>query len=125
MPHSPLRRMFVVSAGDNGNQVIGVLDLEDGSVTADDGATWLVDNFVAALPSRSGPRQVFPSEGEAFLLACWFSLRGTYVWGELEARDGLHVSRDDALTLVDTYASLGEPSAGITSEDVVAGDALE
>ncbi len=106
MPSSRPIRMFVVSMRDDGNHVTGVLDLDKGAV-------------------RGGPRQVFPPEGEAFLLACWFSLRGTYVWGELEAPGGVRISRDDALELVDAHASRGETPAGLISEDLAAGDAPE
>lgn len=83
----------------------GRLDRRSGQVVADTGASFLLaDDFVAVLPrgARGGAR-VRPAAGEAFLLACWFSLRGTEAWGRLMGWDGTAIPREEGIALIEAY----------------------
>jgi hypothetical protein len=97
--------MEVLRRNGLGATVIGRLDRRSGNVMADPGAAFLLaDTYVAVLPrgSRSGNR-IRPAAGESFLLACWFTLRGTETWGRLVAWDGKPLSRDEGLALIAEY----------------------
>lgn len=48
-----------------------------------------------------------PRAGEAYLLACWFTLRGTQRWGRLLDWDGNALSRDEGLALMAAYRDAG------------------
>lgn len=88
-----------------GASVVGRLDRRSGNVMADRGAAFLLaDDYVAVLPrgARSGNR-VRPAAGEAYLLACWFTLRGTETWGRLLGWDGAPISRDEGLAMIAEY----------------------
>lgn len=91
------------------SRVVGRLDRRSGQVLADPGgAALLADDFVAVLPR--GPRKggrVRPRAGEAYLLACWFTLRGTQRWGRLLDWDGNALSRDEGLALMAAYRDAG------------------
>lgn len=92
-----------------GAAVVGRLDRRSGNVMADPGASFLLaDEFVAVLPrgSRSGNR-IRPAAGETYLLACWFTLRGTETWGRLVGWDGQPLSRDEGLALIAEYRAAG------------------
>jgi hypothetical protein len=85
--------------------VTGRLDRRSGQVTADAGASFLMAlEHVAVLPrgARDGNR-VRPGGGETFLLACWFTLRGTDVWGRLLGWDGQPVPRKEGLAMIARY----------------------
>lgn len=88
----------------HGDSPLGILELRDGRVVADGGARWLMEDFIAALPTPSGPVRVSPLEGNHFLLACWVSLVGTYMWGELEDERGRAISREAGLAMVEAAA---------------------
>jgi len=85
--------------------VTGRLDRRTGQVTADAGASFLVaGDYVAVLPRGAwGGNRVRPGAGETFLLACWFTLRGTEVWGRLLGWDGRPVPRDEGLAMIAGY----------------------
>lgn len=92
-----------------GSIVVGRLDRRSGQLVADEGAAHLLaPEHTAVLPrgDRGGGR-VKPGAGEAFLLACWFTLRGTETWGRLVGWDGLPISRDEGLALIAAYRSAG------------------
>jgi len=84
---------------------VGRLDRRTGQVVADSGASFLMaDDAVAVLPRGSrGGNRVRPAAGETFLLACWFTLRGTEVWGRLLGWDGAPVPRAEGLAMIATY----------------------
>jgi hypothetical protein len=89
--------------------VAGRLDRRSGTVQADRGGAFLLDGgFVALLPRGArGGNRVRPAAGEAFLLACWFSLRGTEVWGRLLGWDGKPIPRDEGLAMIAAYRAAG------------------
>jgi hypothetical protein len=89
--------------------VVGRLDRRAGHIVADAGAAFLLaDDFVAVLPrgARGGSR-VWPAAGEAYLLACWFTLRGTAVWGRLVGWDGRALAREEGVALIARYRDAG------------------
>lgn len=89
--------------------VVGRLDRRSGQVLADAGAAHLLaEGFKAVLPrgSRGGGR-VRPAAGEAFLLACWFTLRGTETWGRLVSWDGEAITREEGLAMIEAYRTAG------------------
>jgi hypothetical protein len=88
-----------------GATVIGRLDRRSGNVMADPGAAFLLaDDYVAVLPKGSrGGNRVRPAAGEAYLLACWFTLRGLGVWGRLMGWDGQQIPRDEGLAMIAEY----------------------
>jgi hypothetical protein len=92
-----------------GAAVVGRLDRRSGNVMADPGAAFLLaDGFVAVLPRGSrGGNRVRPAAGEAYLLACWFTLRGTETWGRLVGWDGQPISREDGLAMIAEYRAAG------------------
>jgi hypothetical protein len=89
--------------------VVGRLDRRSGAVQADAGAAFLVaDAFIAILPrGNRGGNRVRPAAGEAFLLACWFTLRGVQTWGRLIGWDGQTIPRDEGLALIAAYRAAG------------------
>jgi hypothetical protein len=88
--------------------VVGRLDRRSGQVLADAGAAHLLaDGFKAVLPRGSRGGRVRPAAGEAFLLACWFTLRGTETWGRLVGWDGEAITRDEGLAMIEAYRAAG------------------
>ncbi len=89
--------------------VVGRLDRRSGQVVADaGGAHLLADSHTAVLPrGLRGGGKVRPAAGEAFLLACWFTLRGTRTWGRLVGWDGESIPRDEGLALIEAYRTAG------------------
>lgn len=89
--------------------VVGRVDRRSGQVIADaGGAHLLTDGFKAVLPrGLRGDGRVRPAAGEAFLLACWFSLRGTESWGRLVGWDGEAIPREEGLTMIEAYRAAG------------------
>ena len=89
---------------------VGRLDRRSGLVTADAGASFLMAaDHVAVLPrGRRGGNRVRPAAGETFLLACWFTLRGTETWGRLLGWDGAALPRDEGLAMIAAYRSAGD-----------------
>jgi hypothetical protein len=83
----------------------GRLDRRSGQVVADAGASFLLaGDYVAVLPRGTwGGNRVRPAAGEAFLLACWFTLRGTDIWGRLVGWDGQPVPREEGLAMIAEY----------------------
>lgn len=92
-----------------GVAVIGRLDRGAGRVVAEGDATRLLaDDYRAVLPrGATGGGRVRPDAGEAFLLACWFTLRGTEVWGRLVGWDGRPLPRDEGLQMIAAYRRAG------------------
>jgi hypothetical protein len=95
--------MNVRALADGDPVTTGQLRLHGALITADPGARWLLEDFVAVLPHGDEPRLVTPADGEAFLFACWFSLRGTYTWGELIDASGKELTRDESLAELDAF----------------------
>ena len=93
-----------------GAAVIGRLDRRSGSIAADAGGAFLLaDDFVAVLPrgARGGGR-IRPAAGETYLLACWFTLRGTEVWGRLLGWDGKPVTREEGVDMIAAYRNASD-----------------
>ena len=86
-------------------RVTGRLDRRSGQVQADEGAAYLLaDDFRAVLPRGTwGGGRVRPAAGETFLLACWFSLLGTAVWGRLVGWEGAAIPREEGLAMIAAY----------------------
>lgn len=97
--------MEVLRRAGLGATVVGRLDRRSGNVMAGPGASFLLaDSYIAVLPRGSrGGNRVRPAAGETYLLACWFTLRGTEVWGRLLGWDGEPISRDEGLALIEAY----------------------
>jgi hypothetical protein len=92
-----------------GTVVVGRLDRHTGVVVADAGAAHLLaDDHQAVLPRGvKGRGRVRPAAGEAFLLACWFTLRGTEAWGRLLGWDGQPISREEGIAMIEAYRTAG------------------
>jgi hypothetical protein len=63
----------------------------------------LLEDLEALLPHGEEPRRVTPTDGEAFLFASWFSLRGTHTWGELIDADGKELTRIESMAELDAF----------------------
>lgn len=92
-----------------GGVVVGRLDRCSGQVVADAGAAHLLaEDHKAVLPrGAAGGGRVRPAAGEAFLLACWFTLRGTEVWGRLVGWDGQPIPREEGVAMIAAYRAAG------------------
>ena len=111
-----LARLEVVRTDEGTETVTGTLRLVDGAVEADAGAAWLLDDaFYAALPDGCRPRRVRPTDGPAFLVACWFSLREPGVRGRLIDTHGHELTPEQGRALVDSLAGTGTEPDGRTS----------
>ena len=104
----PLARLDVMSVGIEAVTLAGSVGLHRGVAVPDRGAAWLVEALIAVLPDDEGPRRVGPLDGEAFLVACWYSLRGGAAFGVLVGTDGRHLARAEGVTLVEAFGGVGE-----------------
>lgn len=103
-----LARLEVVRMDEGTETVTGTLRIVHGAIEADGGAAWLLDDgFYAALPDGSWTCRVRPGDGPAFLVACWFSLRGPDVRGRLIDIHGQELTTGEGRMLVDSLAGAG------------------
>jgi len=108
-----LARLEVVRSDGDAEAVTGTLELRRGAIETDEGARWLMaKTFYAALPDGSWPRRVHPSDGPAFLVACWFSLREPGVHARLIDVAGRELSAAEGRALVDSFSGTGATPEG-------------
>jgi hypothetical protein len=116
-----LARLEVARSDGDAETATGTLELRGDAVEPDEGARWLVANrFYAALPDGSWPRRVRPADGAAFLVACWFSLRGPGVRGRLIDTAGRELTPEEGRALVDAFCGTGiipESDRGLPGTD--------
>ena len=75
-----------------------------GSVRWTAGDGWRIDGDIpwvmglhAVLPAGIDPVSVSPADGEDYMFAAWFTIRGSSVWAELLDHAGRRLAPDEAM----------------------------
>ena len=93
-----------------GEHVIGTVRWTDGWRT--DGDIHWVMELRAVLPAGVDPVSVSPDDGEDFLFAAWFTIRGTAVWAELLDDGVRRLTPDEAMAEAERRGHLRASAAG-------------
>jgi hypothetical protein len=111
-------RLDVARRTDDVEEVVGTLELRDGRVVGEDEWMAFFDDLYTPLQYHDQVLLPGPEDGEAYLVACWAGLRGSYVLGGLVDAAGASLSREEGIRLIEWWGKrLASPDPEVAPGD--------